>query len=58
MSAEDFIAKVRRRNGRLFAADEIRIKISVLENLLRQAWADGCAAGEASKSLFEKLFGK
>ena len=61
MSANDYIASVKERNRKLWAASKIAMTPDSLERQLRAAFEagrrSGAAAEAAEKSQFEKIFG-
>lgn len=61
MSANDYIAIVRRRNPKIADVSpsaKMTFTIREFEKHLAAAFEAGRVAGEESKSTFEKLFGK
>ena len=58
MSANGYIANLKRKNPRIFAAKEIKLTAESFEKQVRAAFESGHASGKATKSIFEEVFGK
>jgi hypothetical protein len=57
MSADDYLARLRKRQPKIFAAKTIQIEVASLEEQIRAAFNVGHSAGAPQRSLFDSLFG-
>lgn len=58
MSANDYIAILKKSNEELFEAETLKIKRYELLRQITLAFNEGKKAGKESQSVFERIFGR